>query len=120
MKTKESQLQKACVRWFQLQYPKHKLLLFAVPNGGKRNAITAANLKAEGVIPGVSDLILLYSNGMYPYLCIEMKFGKNKQQESQIEWQQAVEKAGGKYLVIRTFDGFREAVKEYFSNAILF
>lgn len=120
MKTEESRLQKACVKWFRLQYPKYKRLLIAVPNGGKRDVITAVNLKAEGVERGASDLILLVSNGMHPYFCIEMKFGKNKQQESQIEWQQDVERVGGKYMVIRTFNGFREAIKDYFSTAILF
>lgn len=120
MKTGESKLQKACVKWFRLQYPKYEKLLVAIPNGGNRDAITAANLKAEGVVRGASDLVLFYPNGMHPYFCIEMKYGKNKQQESQIEWQQEVEKVGGKYMVIRTFDGFRKAIKEYFSNAILF
>jgi len=31
----ESQIQKDCVTWFRLQYPKIGRLLFAVPNGGE-------------------------------------------------------------------------------------
>jgi len=34
------------------------LWLFAVPNGGQRNIVTAVRLRAEGVRSGVSDIIL--------------------------------------------------------------
>lgn len=54
----EHELQKSCVKWFRLQYPEYTNLLFAIPNGGKRNAREAARLKAEGVTPGVPDLFL--------------------------------------------------------------
>ena len=46
----EHSLQVCCVHWFRLQYPQYATLLFAVPNGGARNAITAGKLKAEGVV----------------------------------------------------------------------
>lgn len=62
-----------CVKYFNLRYPKLKGRLFAVPNGGRRDAVTASKLKAEGVIAGVSDLILLKSNRDYGALLIEMK-----------------------------------------------
>ena len=61
----EHHLQCECVRYFNLRYPHLKGRLFAVPNGGRRDAITGAKLKAEGVVPGVSDLILLKSNRHY-------------------------------------------------------
>lgn len=32
--------------------------LFAIPNGGKRDPITASRMKAEGVKPGVPDIML--------------------------------------------------------------
>lgn len=61
----EHRIQSACVRWFSLKYPKLRGRLFAVPNGGRRDQTTAGKLKAEGVVPGVSDLILLKSNQCY-------------------------------------------------------
>lgn len=120
MKSKETQLQKSCVRWFRLQYRRYNKLLFAVPNGGKRDPITASRLKAEGVVPGVSDLIFLYPNGIYPFLCIEMKYGKNEQSEHQKEWQEDVESVGGLYLVINSFDSFKTAINNYIRNGMKF
>ncbi len=63
--------------------------LFAIPNGGARNAITAGRMKAEGVKKGVADIFLpvlkvrteLISPNDFQYhsgLWIEMKVGKNK------------------------------------------
>jgi hypothetical protein len=48
-------------------------LLFAVANGGKRDAATGARLKAEGVKPGVPDLMLPVPRGNYSGLFIELK-----------------------------------------------
>ena len=50
MKNKEEErLQVSCVNWFDYQYPQYRQLLFAVPNGGSRNKIEAANLKKQMV-----------------------------------------------------------------------
>ena len=48
-------------------------LAFAVPNGGARNAITGALLKAEGCRPGVPDIILPVPINGYTGLAIELK-----------------------------------------------
>ena len=69
----EHQIQCSCVLWFRLKYPALKNILFAIPNGGRRDAVTGAKLKEEGATAGVSDLILLKSNRYYGGLCIEMK-----------------------------------------------
>lgn len=112
----ESRLQIACVRWFRLQYPKLGNLLFSVPNGAKRSRVTGAILKAEGAMPGVSDLILLYPSGGTPYLCIEMKTEKGRQSDAQKEFQAAVQGVGGRYELVRTFEAFVELVKGYLGN----
>ena len=116
MKNVESKIQIACVNWFRYQYPKYKKLLFSVPNGGARNSITGANLKMEGALAGVSDLIFLKPNRFYGCLCIEMKQPKGRQQESQKEWQKAVESAGNKYVVCRSLDEFIEVVTDYLKD----
>lgn len=112
----ESDLQTACVRWFRLQYPSLAPCLFAVPNGGSRNLREAARMKGEGVTAGVADLILLVPRGGYASLCIEMKSAAGRQSPEQKAWQQAVEKAGNRYVVCRSFDEFRAVVDDYLSK----
>ena len=111
----ESILQRNCVTWFRLQYRAHALLLFAVPNGGRRNAKEAAIMRAEGVTPGVADLILLEPRGGFGALCIEMKTtGRySRQSVSQRVWQSAAEDFGNRYVVVRTFEEFQEVVGDY-------
>ena len=109
----ESNLQKSCVKWFRLTYRKYKHLLFAVPNGGARSAITGAILKAEGVTRGVADLLLLVPNKKYHGLCIEMKTPKGRQSPEQKQWQKAVEDQGYYYAVCRCFDDFYNLVEWY-------
>lgn len=52
----EHQEQAGFVQWFRSRWP--QVLIFAIPNGGKRNISTARNLKLEGVVPGVPDLFI--------------------------------------------------------------
>lgn len=112
----EHKLQSACVRWYRLQYPKMKHNLFSVPNGGKRDAATAAKLKDEGALAGVSDLILLKSNRFYGALLIEMKTPEGYQSESQKDWQQKITNDGYKYVVVRSFEDFQREVRQYLSD----
>lgn len=112
----EHKLQSACVRWYRLQYPKMKHNLFSVPNGGKRDAATAAKLKDEGALAGVADLILLKSNRFYGALLIEMKTPEGRQSESQKDWQQKITNDGYKYVVVRSFDDFQREVRQYLSD----
>ena len=44
------------VRWFRTKWP--RMLIFAIPNGGKRNITTAKLLVKEGVVAGVPDLFI--------------------------------------------------------------
>lgn len=47
--------------------------MHAIPNGGERNPVVAANMKAEGVRSGVYDVFLPYPCVQYAGLYIEMK-----------------------------------------------
>lgn len=112
----ESEMQRSCKRWFDLQYPKLSSMLFAVPNGGARNAREAAIMKAEGVTPGVADLLLLVQRHGYGCLCMEFKTLTGRQSISQKQWQAATEAAGNKYVVIRSFGQFVNEINEYLKN----
>lgn len=110
----EHRLQCACVRWFALQYPGLRGRLFAVPNGGRRDGTTGAMLKAEGVVAGVSDLVLLAMSRGRGALLLEMKTRTGRASQSQREWAASVT-AGGEYeyAVCRSLDEFRAAVEGY-------
>ena len=123
MREEEHQIQSACVRWFAYQHPELKGLLFAVPNGWARNKATAGKLKAEGVVAGVSDRILLVPQWfttwrgqqgcLYAGLCIEMKTAKGRQSPDQKEWQAKVESKGYKYAVCHSLDEFINEIENY-------
>ena len=112
----EHKLQCACVRWFRLKFPKLRNILFAVPNGGRRDAVTGAKLKEEGATSGVSDLILLRSNRFYGALCVEIKKPGGYQSPAQKEWQKDAEANGAKYVVCRSLDEFMKVVTDYLND----
>ena len=109
----ESQIQRACVKWFGLQHRSLDGLLFAVPNGGRRGKVEAAIMKAEGVYPGVADLLLLVPRGKWHGLAIEMKTDKGRQSPAQREWELKVTEQGYAYAVCRSVDEFIELVEDY-------
>ena len=103
----EHQTQIACVNWFRYVYD--DAVIFAVPNGGRRDRVTGAKMKAEGVLAGVSDLIILSSVGT---IFIEMKTRTGSQAATQKEFQKMVEALGYHYHVCRSFDDFQQAVEK--------
>lgn len=112
----EHHLQVACVNWFRLQYPHFAKSLLAVPNGGMRNAIVGAKLKAEGVLAGVADLLLLEANWEYRGLAIEFKTEEGRQSKAQEEWQRYITGRGWEYVIVRSIDQFIKVVNDYFNN----
>lgn len=110
----EHSIQVACVKWFRHEYPTLSKRLFAVPNGGRRDATTGARLKDEGVVAGVADLILLVPCKGFGALLIEMKTAKGRLSDTQKPWRKDLTAKGEyRYVVCRSFDDFRKAVKEY-------
>lgn len=112
----EHQIQSACIKWYRLEYPKMRHNLFAVPNGGRRDGITGAKLKEEGVLAGVADLIFLKSNRYYGALLIEMKTKKGSQQDSQFEWERKITQDGYKYVICRSLDDFIKEITDYLND----
>jgi hypothetical protein len=98
------------VSWFRKTYPGVKI--FAIPNGGHRNKITAAKLKAEGVLPGVPDLFVPHFN-----LWIEMKMQKGgRLSESQKEMRDyLLDQCSHNYLMCEGFDDARLKITNFFN-----
>lgn len=115
----ESKIQHTCVCWFRQTFPDVANLLFAIPNGGRRDKRTGAIMKYEGAVSGVADLILLFPHGGKASLCIEMKVPKRKgtsagrQSPSQKEWQELVESHGSVYKECHGIFEFVTAVCTY-------
>lgn len=114
----EHRIQCACVQWFKMQYPQLEHNLFAVPNGGRRDKVTASKLKSEGVLAGVSDLILLKANQYHHALLIEMKTPTGHQAQTQRRWQRLIEADGYKYIVCRSLEQFITTVNDYLGDAL--
>lgn len=105
----EDALQQKCCFWFWNEYPHLRLLLFSVPNGGTRDKREVKKLKATGLTPGVSDLILLFKGVAY---LIELKKDKFANQSgNQIDWQEAVSAQGFTYFIIRSLIDFKLLIK---------
>lgn len=114
VKHEESDMQSEFFNKVFTIFPKlPRKLLFAVPNGGSRNKIEAANMKRQGVTAGVADVILLVPKKGFASLCIEFKTKTGRQSDEQKEFQFQAEKCGSKYVVVRSVEqGIRE-VKKY-------
>ena len=88
--------------------------LAAVPNGGWRNRVTAARLKAEGVSPGVPDLMLLYPCGGFHGLFIELKRKRGGQvSQEQHVWIDYLNSVGFLALVCKGEEEARLAILRY-------
>jgi hypothetical protein len=116
MRFRESALQRACLKYFRLKYP--NILIFAIPNGGKRDIITASIMKREGVIRGIPDLFIAYPNGKYSGMFIELKVGNNKPTKHQKEIMQMLEKAGYYVTICYTINEFMKEVNNYLGYSI--
>lgn len=119
MRREESIEQRAYVQWAEvvrvpwLAEPigRH---LFAVPNGGGRSKVEAAILKAEGVRPGVPDLMLALPTGHYHGLFLEMKRQNGgRVSPEQKAWIERLESVCYKAAVCRGFNEARLVTLEY-------
>ena len=110
----EARIQSEFFRLVPLFFPKlPDRLLFAVPNGGSRHKIEAANMKKQGVKRGVADVILQIPKKGFASLCLEFKTSKGRQSKEQEEYQRQVEMAGSKYVVVRSVEQGINELKKY-------
>lgn len=91
-------------------------LLFAIPNGGKRNAAEAAHLKRQGVKAGVPDLCLAVPRGEYHGLYIELKVGKNKPTDNQLGWLRLLRQYGYAVAVCYSAEEAKDVIDKYLNQ----
>lgn len=113
----ESAHQQALFCFFALhrkEYPETEWM-FAIPNGGERNPIVAAKLKAEGVKAGVPDIFLPCSWGgnSMSGLFIELKAKKNKLSEEQVKYARALTEVGFVVKLCYGWEAARDEIIKY-------
>ena len=77
--------------------------------GGSRNAREAQRFKAEGVLAGVADLVVMLPQGKSIY--IEMKIKGNRQTDNQKDFQKKSIALGHTYAVCYTFEEFQKVIE---------
>lgn len=118
MKHEEHDLQVSCIKLF-ISIPKYRgLTMFAIPNGGHRNLITAKKLKSEGVMPGVSDLFLAWPTQKYSGLFIEMKSLKGILSENQRMFIKNIMDAGYCAVVCKSQHEFLTSIDNYLEGKL--
>ena len=111
----EHQMQCEVIKWasaMELKFPE-LALLYAIPNGGKRNIVTATMLKREGVKAGVPDLHLPVARNGFRGLWIELKAGRNAPTEEQKRWHKMLSERGHCVKVCRCLAQATDALYEY-------
>lgn len=84
---------------------------FAVPNGGKRDAVTGAILKREGVKAGVADIIVLRNPGLCAL--IEVKTSVGTLSNSQKAFRDWCAENGFPYAVCRGVGDVQDALTDW-------
>lgn len=98
----EDKLQAKLFQWVWNSQIIPRGCMWAVPNGGKRDKITANTLKATGVVSGVWDLHVFYKG---KFFIIETKTQTGKLSNSQKEWKDMMISQGlAKYYIYRNLE----------------
>lgn len=105
------------MKWAELQVKTMPglAMLFAIPNGGARTAVTGAMLKREGVKKGVPDLFLACPRKACGGLFIEMKKKGGKVSIEQREWLAKFIFQGYQAEVCYSFDEAKAVIMKYLS-----
>lgn len=94
-------------------------MCYAIPNGGKRDQITAARLKAEGVKPGVPDVHYPVALGGFHSLYIELKAANGSASDAQNEMHIDLRVCGHAVSVCWGWRAAAKCFSDYASGAIL-
>jgi hypothetical protein len=116
--------QVAVVAYLQMSYP--DVLFWATPNGammggGRAGAIRMNALKAEGLLPGVSDLIIFEPRGGYSAMFLEMKRadGGSGASDNQLWFIRQVEQRGAFGIVCNGYDEAQPVIDDYLAGRIV-
>lgn len=104
-------------RWQKGKYPQLKTMYHAA-NEGKRSVRAGAELKRQGMKPGVSDICLPYASGKYNNLYVELKVGNNKASDNQLKFIDTINGIGGKAVIAYGSEAAISVITAYLEGTI--
>ena len=117
MRNDEHLVQKAIAQYLDMR----GVCWFAVPNGGQRNKIVAAKLKAEGVKAGVPDICIIHDGMAYFLEVKKPKTGdsaKGQLSKNQKVMIEKIRQAGGEVAVVYSVADVIEQCIEWQINVL--
>ena len=120
MNQTEHEIQKAVIRYCRTieKYDNRYSYIFAVPNGGKRDVRVAKKLKAEGVISGVSDLVIPLPVGFYHGAFIEVKRIGGRATDNQKTFLRIMAERGYFCAITYGYEETVEAIVKYINGEV--
>lgn len=112
----ETQHQIALFQWWRLAHRHYGLpekALYHTPNEGKRSYFTAAKLKAEGMRPGLPDIVLAVPRGGYGALYIELKTQKGRPSKDQLDYIDLLRSCGNVAMICRGWETAKAIIEAY-------
>lgn len=107
----EDELCAEMVRWWDLIFPERKQDLIHIPNEGSGSRKRGFELKKIGVRAGVPDYLVCFYG--QPVGWLEVKFGDNKLQPSQVKFRDVCKQHGVKWAEIRSFAQFKDVLQRW-------
>lgn len=107
-------MQCAMINYFRMCH--RGKIIFHIPNGEHRDAVTGARLKRAGVLAGVPDLCIPYANNDHTHLYVEVKTSKGRPSDKQIAVIKELQEGGARVEIVRSVKEFIDLVEEYFNN----
>ena len=89
-------------------------LVFAVPNGGLRDTRVATQMSAEGLKPGVPDLMLPAAREGHHGLFVELKTDTGSLSPEQRQWHARLRSQGFRVMVCRSAAEAFAVIESYF------
>lgn len=112
----ESRMQQAVIKWWALKHKEFgvpECLLFAIPNGARRDKVVGAILKKEGVRAGACDLFLAVPRYAYHGLFLELKTEHGVVSDPQEEFMNHANAFGYLSVVCRRFQSVVDQITVY-------
>jgi hypothetical protein len=115
MQNTERKFQSTCYQWFYNTYPHLRGLLYHVPNGEKRDPITANLLKGAGVVAGIPDLVFHYRSKTY-FFELKNEDGKGRLSKEQIKIHSQLDEQRFLLWVLDDFDSFKFLIESIIND----